>query len=312
MARSIRIGVVIPAYDAAPWIGSCLTRLIAQTHPDWRAVVVDDGSRDGTAEAVACFRDPRIALLRQSNQGVSAARNRGLAALGAGCGAVLFLDADDWLAPDALARMAAALDARPDAAAAWGRFALMRADAMPGDRPVRIVRPRLPGGDTLAALAVGNRFANGGHVLIRAKAAHRAGSFATGLSFGEDWEYWVRLALTGPFVPVAGRAPLLYVRRRAEGAYASRAADPAAFLPALSAIYANPVMAARFPAARLAALRRAAAAECLWIAGRALAAAGATDGLALLRRSVREAPSLRRAALLAALHARAAAAALAA
>ena len=306
MARSIRIGVVIPAYDAAPWIGSCLTRLFAQTHPDWRAVVVDDGSRDGTAEVVSCFRDRRIGLIRQGNAGVSSARNRGLAQLDAD--AVLFLDADDWLAPEALARMAAALAARPEAAAAWGRFALMRADAMPGDRPLRVVRPRLAGGDTLAALAIGNRFANGGHVLVRAKAAHRAGSFATSLCFGEDWEYWVRLALTGPFVPVAGRAPLLFVRRRAEGAYASRAADPAAFLPALSAIYANPVMAARFPAARLAALRRAAAAECLWIAGRAMTGAGVADGLALLRRSVREAPSLRRVALLAALHARAAAA----
>jgi glycosyltransferase involved in cell wall biosynthesis len=302
MAGSLRIGVVIAAYDMAAWIGTCLSSLLDQTHRDWTAVVVDDGSRDGTAAVVACFCDPRIRLVRQDNAGVSAARNRGLA--GAGGDAVLFLDADDWLAPDALSRMAAALDARPDAAAAWGRFALMSGTSEPGHRPLRVVRPLLREADALPTLLVGNRFANGGHVLIRRCAAARAGRFSTRLGFGEDWEYWVRLALVGPLAPVAGSAPLLFVRRRAAGAYRSRVCDLGAFVPASLAIFLNPEVRARFPARRLRALQHAGQAEQAWIAGRAMLELGQpAAGLRLLRQSVLMHPTARRLALLAALHA---------
>jgi glycosyltransferase involved in cell wall biosynthesis len=304
MAASIRIGVVIAAYDMADWIGTCLSSLLDQTHTDWTAIVVDDGSRDCTGSVVACFRDPRIRLVRQPNAGVSAARNRGLAEVGGA--AVLFLDADDWLAPDALARMAAALAARPDAAAVWGRFAYMGATAAPGDRPLQLVRPRLRGTDAVAPLLVGNRFANGGHVLVRRCAAARAGRFNTRLRFGEDWDYWVRIALVGALAPVPGAAPLLFVRQRGDGAYRSRATDLGAFIPAMVSIFNNPDVQARYSAKRLAALGRAGQAEKVWIAGRAMLDAGRRpEGLGLLRRSVRNCPTPRRLALLLALHVKA-------
>jgi glycosyltransferase involved in cell wall biosynthesis len=301
MARRLDICVIIAARDMAAWIGTCLSSLLDQTHPDWSAIVVDDGSRDGTAAVVACFCDPRIRLIGQPNAGVSAARNRGVAEVGGD--AVLFLDADDWLAPDALSRMAAALADCPDAAAAWGRFALMSAVAEPGHRPLRVVRPRLEGSDALAALLVGNCFANGGHVLVRRSAAARAGRFNTRLGFGEDWEYWVRLALVGPLVPVPGAEPLLFVRQRDAGAYRSRVTDLAAFVPPSMAIFLNPEVQARFPPDRLRALQRAGQAEQVWIAGRAMLELGRpAAGLRLLRRSVRMRPTPRRLALLVALH----------
>jgi glycosyltransferase involved in cell wall biosynthesis len=301
MAGRLRIDVVIAACDMAPWIGTCLASLLDQTHAEWTAIVVDDGSRDGTAAVVGCFRDPRIRLLRQLNAGVSAARNRGLAEIGGD--AVLFLDADDWLAPDALARMAAALARHPDAAAVWGRFALMAERASPGDTPQRVIRPRLRGADALPALLVGNCFANGGHVLIRRCAAARTGRFNTRLSFGEDWEYWVRLALVGPLLPVPGAAPLLFVRQRDGGAYRSRAADLGAFVPASLAIFHNPEVRARLSERRLQSLQRAGQAEKAWIAGRVTLQMGDRDeALALLRWSVRHRPTLRRIVLLLALH----------
>jgi hypothetical protein len=301
MAEGLRIGVVIAACDMAAWIGTCLRSLLNQTHADWAAVVVDDGSRDGTGAVVAGLADPRIHLVRQANAGVSAARNRGLAEVAGD--AVLFLDADDWLAPDALARMAAALRAHPKAAAVWGRFALMAGTAEPGDRPRRVVRPRLPAADAVPALLVGNRFANGGHVLVRRCAAAQAGRFNTRLRFAEDWEFFVRLALVGPLMPVPGAAPLLFVRQRAGGAYLRHVTDLGAFLPAALTIFHNPDVQARFPARRLAALHRAGQAEKAWIAGRAmLEIGGAGPALGLLRWSVWHHPTLRRIALMLALH----------
>jgi len=114
------VSVLIPAHDVAGFLGDALDSLTAQTLPDWEAVVVDDGSRDGTAAVAEARRDSRMRLLRQQAAGVSAARNRALAE--ARGEAILFLDADDWLAPDALARLAAALEAAPAAVGATDRL----------------------------------------------------------------------------------------------------------------------------------------------------------------------------------------------
>ena len=289
------LGIVIPAHDAAAWIGDALDSLARQSWAEWRATVVDDGSTDATAALVVARGDPRVTLLRQNRAGVSAARNRGAAAL-AGAAALLFLDADDWLAPDALARLRAALAAAPDAVAAVGKF--VHVDPA-GTRE----RPHAArGGDLLVRLLTRNLFANGGHVLIRAEAAARAGGFNPDLTFAEDWEYWVRLAALGPFAAAAG-PPVLFVRRRAAGAYLGRAADPAAFAPALAAAYAAPALIGRFGPRRLARLRRRMAAENLWVAGRALLWHGRrAEALALLRRAWRARPGPKRAAALALWH----------
>jgi glycosyltransferase involved in cell wall biosynthesis len=103
----MRVGIVTPAWNMAPWIGAAIRSVLAQTHVDWRMVVVDDGSTDGTPDVVWALSDERLTLLRQVHEGVSAARNRGLLALEPGCEAILFLDADDQLTPNALTRLVA-------------------------------------------------------------------------------------------------------------------------------------------------------------------------------------------------------------
>ncbi|WP_431268382.1 glycosyltransferase family 2 protein [Dankookia sp. P2] len=114
------VSILTPAYDVARLVGAAVDSVLAQDFPDWEMIVVDDGSRDGTAEAVAARRDPRIRLIVQENAGVSAARSRAMAE--ARGEAILFLDADDWLAPDALSRLLAALAAAPEAVGASRRL----------------------------------------------------------------------------------------------------------------------------------------------------------------------------------------------
>jgi len=296
------ISILIPAFDVARFIGTALDSVLAQDFPDWEAVVVDDGSRDGTAEVVAARPDPRIRLLRQPNAGVSAARSLAMAEARGDC--ILFLDADDWLAPDALSRLAAALDAAPGAVGAYGPYAFMAEDARPGDPPLRLKPGPFPSGDILRHLLVQNLFANGGHLLLRREAVLRAGPFLAHLRYGEDWEYWIRLALQGPFVTVPGQEPLLFVRQRSGSAYHRMAHDPAAFAPAMRAIFGNPLLAERLGSARLRALRRRSEAENAWIIGRELIRHGEREaGLARLRASLLAAPSPKRALLLAAAHA---------
>ncbi len=287
----VHIGVVIPAFNAASWIGDAMVSVLAQTHRDWSLVVVDDGSTDGTGDVAAGFDDRRIALIRQSNAGVSAARNRGISELMDGSAAILFLDADDWLAPDALARLAATLDASPQATAAVGPFTVA---------PSRIVR-RPRSGDLLQCLLVCNLFANGGHLLLRSEAVRMAGGFVTGIAYGEDWEFWIRIALQGRFAATPGRAPVLFVRQHPGSACHRLAFDPAAYTPCMDAIFGNPALLARFGPERLDAMRRRTEAENQWITGRELIRHGRADeGRAWLRRSVLAHPIARRVALLAA------------
>lgn len=296
------VSILTPAFDVARFIGATLDSVLAQTAPDWEMVVVDDGSEDGTAAVVSSRKDPRIRLIRQANAGVSAARSRAIEA--ARGDAILFLDADDWLAPDALARLSAALAESPDAVGAYGAFAFVAEDARPGDPPLRRKTGPFPSGDILERLLVENLFANGGHLLLRRGAVERAGPFLSHVRYGEDWEYWTRLALQGPFAVVPGTEPLLFVRQRTGSAYNRMARDPAAFAPAMQAIFANPVLAERLGADRVDTLRHRAEAENAWIAGRELIRHGHRGpGLAKLRASVAAAPSPKRVLLLAAAHA---------
>ena len=344
------IGIVIPAYNAAQWIGDAIASVIAQTYLDWSMVVVDDGSTDGTGQVVTAFADHRIRLVRQPNAGVSAARNRGLEVLagathfprlpparaggadavdaavtravdpaavagaraagtvdagaartalplplregGRGRGPVLFLDADDSLAPDALSRLLAALESSPTAAAVVGAYTF--ADTH------RIHRP--PSGDLLPSLLTRNLFANGGHVLIRADALERAGGFLTDIAYGEDWEFWTRIALQGPFAAAPG-PPILFVRQHVDSAYHRLASNPDAFAPCMAAIFANPALHARFGSAHLATIQQHTEAENAWIIGRELIRHGRRfHGLMRLRHSFLAYPSLKRAVLLAAAH----------
>src|SRR5687767_6379658 len=93
------VSVVVPAYNAAATLAEALRSLVGQTFPRWEAIVVDDGSSDGTADVAAQFAemDTRFRVIRQANQGEAGARNAGIEA--ARFDWLLFLDADDWMAP---------------------------------------------------------------------------------------------------------------------------------------------------------------------------------------------------------------------
>ncbi len=101
-----RVDVIIPTFNRATTLPRTLASLHAQTASDWRAIVVDDGSTDGGCADLDACRDSRVTVVRQSNAGVSAARNTGLRLSTAPF--ICFLDADDTLDPDYIARMTAA------------------------------------------------------------------------------------------------------------------------------------------------------------------------------------------------------------
>ena len=122
-----------------------------------------------------------------------------------------------------------------------------------------------------------------------------AGDFRRDLTYGEDWEYWTRIALLGEFVSVQSRTPILFVRERAGSAMLTKATDPAAYRAAIDAIHRNPAIANRLGGSRLPPLRRRADAETAWAVGRELIRHGQRRaGQRWLGRSIIGAPSVRR------------------
>lgn len=93
---SLKVSIVIPLYNKAPYVERALNSIAAQTFSDFEVIVVDDGSTDNGAALARRYPDPRVRLMSQSNAGPGPARNAGLAQ--AKGDLVAFLDADDeWL-----------------------------------------------------------------------------------------------------------------------------------------------------------------------------------------------------------------------
>ena len=93
-AAATRVSVIMPAWNRAATIASAIRSVLAQTHVNFELIVADDGSTDGTRDAVAPFlSDPRVTWLDGSHGGVSAARNRGLAE--AAGDVIAYLDSDN-------------------------------------------------------------------------------------------------------------------------------------------------------------------------------------------------------------------------
>ena len=100
MSKPLVVSVITPAYNAEKYIDTCIRSVGEQTYPNIEHIVIDDGSTDGTLCKLEAYSHVR--LVKQSRCGATAARNRGLE-LAQG-DYVKFLDADDILAPGAIAR----------------------------------------------------------------------------------------------------------------------------------------------------------------------------------------------------------------
>ncbi|MDX2114046.1 MAG: glycosyltransferase [Planctomycetota bacterium] len=180
--------MIVPAFNAEATLAETLQSLRAQSLESWEAIVVDDGSLDGTAEVARRMsgEDGRIRVVSRANGGLAAARNTGI---GAAQGEfVHFLDADDWMLPDGLARL---IEGAGATGAAYG--AVRWRDDRGGDLEWSY-EPTTPRAG-LEELLRFNRFAVHGQVIRRGLLGDER--FDETLSCVEDHDLWLRLAGRG-------------------------------------------------------------------------------------------------------------------
>ena len=136
-----RVSVIVPCYNAEQYVGRTLASLLRQTLTAWECIVVDDGSTDDSAAVVreCAETDARIRLIRQRNGGVCTARNAGYRQSIADSDYLLFLDADDVLAPNMLASLSEYLDTHTSVGLAYCQFRCVDTD----DRPLAANDPRI-------------------------------------------------------------------------------------------------------------------------------------------------------------------------
>lgn len=184
------VTIVLPTFNRAGRLAGAIESCLAQTHPHLEVIVVDDGSTDETPAVLAEFsaRDPRVRALRQTNARLPRALNAGFRA---SLGEYLTWTSDDnAYAPDAVALMAAALEANPDVGLVYCDY-LEVADGGKS-RHVRLPDPALlPSQNCVGAC-----------FLYRRAVYEVVGEYDPDLFLAEDYDYWLR---------VAGRFPLLHL-----------------------------------------------------------------------------------------------------
>jgi glycosyltransferase involved in cell wall biosynthesis len=183
------VSVIIPCFNQGRFLPGAIRSAVSQNVPV-EIVVVDDGSTDDTAAAAAQFTDVRT--VRQANRGLSAARNRGLAASTGGL--VIFLDADDRLLPGAIDTAVRALSRHPDCAMAYGRCVMMGPD---GDLWPTPEPPSVRSGHHVALLRT-NMIWMPAMAIFRREPLLQAGGFTTGVDGSADYDLYLRISREHP------------------------------------------------------------------------------------------------------------------
>lgn len=139
MANRNRLTILLPAYNAGPYLREAIDSILAQSYTDFEFLIINDGSVDNTPEIIASYADPRIKAIHQPNKGLITTLNEGI--MMATGDIIARMDADDVCLPDRLKIQMDFLAANPD-------YVLVGSEAEIMDKDGNYLMPLVPIGHT--------------------------------------------------------------------------------------------------------------------------------------------------------------------
>ena len=203
------VSILIPAYNAEPWISDSIKSALRQTWPHKEIIVVDDGSTDGTLAVASQFSGDGVTVVSQKNRGASAARNHAYSLCHGDY--VQWLDADDILAPDKISRQTEFAQATKKPflllSSEWGRFNYRTTTAQ--FIPTALWQDLSPVEWLLRKMTF-NVWMQPGSWLVSRELMDAAGPWDERLSFDDDGEYFCRVISKSQGVPFVRGAKIFY------------------------------------------------------------------------------------------------------
>ena len=182
-----KVSVIIPAYNAMRYLPETVENVLKQTFTDFEVLIIDDGSSDHTVQWASGLVDPRVKLISQEKQGVSTARNTGIAH--AQGGYVAFLDADDLWEPTKLEKQVRCLEDNPAVGLVHTGMVLIDEQ---GKSTGRVIISNAEG-EVWKQLLEQNPVLTSS-VIVRHCCFETVGAFDINLRSAEDWDVWIRIA----------------------------------------------------------------------------------------------------------------------
>lgn len=183
--------IIVPTYNQAEYIGAALDSILAQTDPSWEAIIVNDGSTDGTAAIIEAYsaRDARFKVFHKPNGGVASALNEGLArATGRW---IHWLSSDDLFEPAKLALNRRWIERHPDTKFFFSYFTLLRETT--GQREKRELWGPVPDPEHQILTLLYRNPISGITICIDREAWLEVGGFDVRFYYAQDYHQWLRL-----------------------------------------------------------------------------------------------------------------------
>lgn len=195
------ISVLVPTYNQAPYLGEALDSLLAQSFPDWEAIVVNDGSTDSTAEVLETYgaKDPRFTIVNKENGGVASALNLGLQRAKGEW--ICWLSSDDFFDKEKLKIHRDWIQQHPSCRFFFTHFKELN------DATRTLTTPPMwspaPPREWQVLEMLRHTYVHGNSICVYRKLFDRVGAFDQGLGHGQDYDMWLRLLAAAPaiFIP---------------------------------------------------------------------------------------------------------------
>lgn len=193
-----KVSVIIPTYNYGQYIDKSIDSVLSQTYRDFEIIVVDDGSTDNTKTIIETKYRDKVKYIYQENSGAPAARNQGLRE--AKGDFIVFLDADDWFAPENLEYKVNILENNVDVGWVYSDWHYVNEEGTivdKGSDRFSFCNRKLEGDISSELFSAGN-YITTDSVLIRKACIERVGGFDESLPALQDYDLWLRISLSFP------------------------------------------------------------------------------------------------------------------